>query len=79
MKRQRDRMSLIEWDTITIEVAKSSATAVAIPFFVNWLYDKFKDVGGPPKVTIRRREIRWDRDELQRAIEEEIEIESKWT
>lgn len=77
MNRQRDRMLMFEWNTITIEVAQFGPTAVAIPFFVNWLHDKFKDLSQSPKVRIRRREIAWDRDELQRAIEEEIEIESK--
>jgi hypothetical protein len=79
IKRQRDRLAMFEWHTITIEVARFGATAVAIPFFVNWLYGKFNDLGRAPKVIIRGREISWDRDELRRAIEEEFEVERKQT
>jgi hypothetical protein len=75
MKGQRDMMSLIVWDPVTIEVAKFVGTQVALPLFVAWLYDTFKDAARPPKVTIRRREIEWDKGALKRAIEEELTIE----
>jgi len=75
VKGQRDVMSLIVWDPITIEVGKFLGTAVAIPLLVNWLYDTFKGADRPPKITIRRRVIEWDKDALKRAIEEELTIE----
>ncbi len=71
MKGQRDYMSMIVWDPITIDVG----TSLAIPLFVNWLYDRFKDASRPPQITIRRRQVEWDKGALTRAIEEEITIE----
>jgi hypothetical protein len=52
-KGQRDMMSFIVWDPITIEVGKSLGTLGtegAIGLTVNWLYNSFKDASNRPKL-----------------------------
>lgn len=53
--------------TIVINVARD----VALGLFVNWLFQKFQR-NPPKKISIRRREITWEKGEVTRAIEEEF-------
>ena len=75
MKSQRDMTVFIVWDPITIEVAKSVVGPVALGLIANWLYGLFEKAKRPPKITIRRRVIEWDKGALKRAIEEEVRID----
>jgi hypothetical protein len=77
MKGQRDMTAFIVWDPITIEVAKSLGEPIALGLLVNWLYDLFKNAPRPPKVTIRRRVVKWDKGALKQAIEEELTIDPR--
>ncbi len=56
------------------EMVISLTRDVAIGLFVNWLFQKFQSKP-PRKITIRRREIIWDKGEVTRAIEEEFKQE----
>lgn len=67
MQRDIDHVPIA---TIIIDLTRD----VAIGFFVNWLFQKFQR-NPPKKITIRRREITWDKGEITRAIEEEFKQE----
>ena len=61
-------------DTMSFAVVFS--TGVLGNLVANWLWEKFKQQP-PKKITIRQREIMWDKGELVRAIEQELQIEGK--
>ena len=57
------------------EIVNFSVTfgsGVAAGLVANWLYDKLKDK--TKKITINRREIQLDKDEIKKIIEESIKI-----
>ena len=58
----------------TMSFAVVFSTGVLGNLVANWLWEKFKQKP-PKKITIRHREIPWDKGELIRAIEEELQIE----
>ena len=61
-------------DTMSFVIVFS--TGVLGNLVANWLWEKFKQQP-PQKITIRQREIMWDKGELIRAIEQELQIEGK--
>ena len=51
------------------------ATSVPVGVFINWLSNKLIDKTST-KITINRKEIYFDKDEITRLIEETIKIEN---
>ena len=58
-----------------MEIGLIVANSVAVPLFVNWLYEKWRDCGARKiTVKIKRRNYEFEQGQLTKAIEEAIEF-----